>query len=82
MPTRFTVARWHSLASLSGHLILINVDTMVFVLFLSSRVRSLIIQQEKAQDREKLLLKFIKIMKVCQNLRLSPICHVIELYKV
>uniref|UniRef100_A0A3B4ZDG3 Rap guanine nucleotide exchange factor 1-like n=1 Tax=Stegastes partitus TaxID=144197 RepID=A0A3B4ZDG3_9TELE len=27
-------------------------------------VRSLIIQQEKAQDREKLLLKFIKIMKV------------------
>lgn len=28
------------------------------------RVRSLIIQQEKAQDREKLLLKFIKIMKV------------------
>lgn len=33
-------------------------------LCLSSRVRSLIIQQEKAQDREKLLLKFIKIMKV------------------
>lgn len=31
---------------------------------LCSRVRSLIILQEKAQDREKLLLKFIKIMKV------------------
>lgn len=31
------------------------------------RVRSLIIQQEKAQDREKLLLKFIKIMKVQTN---------------
>lgn len=30
----------------------------------SNRVRSIIIQQEKAQDREKLLLKFIKIMKV------------------
>uniref|UniRef100_A0A8C7F409 Rap guanine nucleotide exchange factor 1 n=1 Tax=Oncorhynchus kisutch TaxID=8019 RepID=A0A8C7F409_ONCKI len=28
-------------------------------------VRSIIILQEKAQDREKLLLKFIKIMKVC-----------------
>lgn len=41
---------------------------------LSYRVRSLIIQQEKAQDREKLLLKFIKIMKVCQNLRLGPRC--------
>lgn len=26
----------------------------------------MIIQQEKAQDREKLLLKFIKIMKVIQ----------------
>lgn len=34
---------------------------------LSYRVRSLIIQQEKAQDREKLLLKFIKIMKVSQT---------------
>lgn len=28
----------------------------------------MIIQQEKAQDREKLLLKFIKIMKVCKKL--------------
>lgn len=28
------------------------------------RVRSVIILQEKAQDREKLLLKFLKIMKV------------------
>lgn len=53
---------------------------MVFFLFLSSRVRSLIIQQEKAQDREKLLLKFIKIMKVSQDL--SPKRHVIELYKL
>uniref|UniRef100_A0A674DXG4 CRK SH3-binding GNRP n=1 Tax=Salmo trutta TaxID=8032 RepID=A0A674DXG4_SALTR len=35
---------------------------------LSSRVRSLIIQQEKAQDREKLLLKFIKIMKHLRKL--------------
>lgn len=35
---------------------------------LPCRVRSLIIQQEKAQDREKLLLKFIKIMKVCKKL--------------
>lgn len=41
---------------------------------LSYRVRSLIIQQEKAQDREKLLLKFIKIMKVCQNLSLGHKC--------
>uniref|UniRef100_A0A672RVM9 CRK SH3-binding GNRP n=1 Tax=Sinocyclocheilus grahami TaxID=75366 RepID=A0A672RVM9_SINGR len=32
-------------------------------------VRSIIIQQEKAQDREKLLLKFIKIMKVTRHLR-------------
>ncbi|XP_029920575.1 rap guanine nucleotide exchange factor 1b isoform X8 [Myripristis murdjan] len=31
-------------------------------------VRSLIIQQEKAQDREKLLLKFIKIMKHLRKL--------------
>lgn len=30
----------------------------------SSRVRSVIILQEKAQEREKLLLKFMKIMKV------------------
>lgn len=30
----------------------------------SSRVRSIIMLQEKAQDRERLLLKFIKIMKV------------------
>lgn len=36
---------------------------MLFVCF-STRVRSIIIQQERAQDREKLLLKFIKIMKV------------------
>lgn len=41
---------------------------------LSYRVRSLIIQQEKAQDREKLLLKFIKIMKVCQNPSLGHKC--------
>ncbi|MEQ2167909.1 hypothetical protein GOODEAATRI_008892 [Goodea atripinnis] len=34
----------------------------------SARVRSLIIQQEKAQDREKLLLKFIKIMKHLRKL--------------
>uniref|UniRef100_A0A3Q3GE89 CRK SH3-binding GNRP n=1 Tax=Labrus bergylta TaxID=56723 RepID=A0A3Q3GE89_9LABR len=33
-----------------------------------SYVRSLIIQQEKAQDREKLLLKFIKIMKHLRKL--------------
>ncbi|KAL7853304.1 hypothetical protein AOLI_G00201480 [Acnodon oligacanthus] len=31
-------------------------------------VRSIIIQQEKAQDREKLLLKFIKIMKHLRKL--------------
>uniref|UniRef100_A0A673WI51 CRK SH3-binding GNRP n=1 Tax=Salmo trutta TaxID=8032 RepID=A0A673WI51_SALTR len=37
-------------------------------LCLSSRVRSLIIQQEKGQDREKLLLKFIKIMKHLRKL--------------
>lgn len=30
----------------------------------SCRVRSIIMLQEKAQDRERLLLKFIKIMKV------------------
>lgn len=41
---------------------------------LSCRVRSLIIQQEKAQDREKLLLKFIKIMKVC---RIRGLTHVV-----
>lgn len=41
-----------------------NVDAAFFSCSSSSRVRSLIIQQEKAQDREKLLLKFIKIMKV------------------
>lgn len=40
---------------------------------LSCRVRSLIIQQEKAQDREKLLLKFIKIMKVCKKLGLANV---------
>lgn len=33
-------------------------------LFDSRRVRSIIMLQEKAQDRERLLLKFIKIMKV------------------
>lgn len=38
---------------------------------LPCRVRSLIIQQEKAQDREKLLLKFIKIMKVSLHRRVS-----------
>ncbi|KPP62250.1 hypothetical protein Z043_119577 [Scleropages formosus] len=37
-------------------------------LFVSFRVRSIIIQQEKAQDREKLLLKFIKIMKHLRKL--------------
>uniref|UniRef100_A0A3B3ZLX1 CRK SH3-binding GNRP n=1 Tax=Periophthalmus magnuspinnatus TaxID=409849 RepID=A0A3B3ZLX1_9GOBI len=35
---------------------------------MSYRVRSLIIQQEKPQDREKLLLKFIKIMKHLRKL--------------
>uniref|UniRef100_A0A8C2IK67 Rap guanine nucleotide exchange factor (GEF) 1a n=1 Tax=Cyprinus carpio TaxID=7962 RepID=A0A8C2IK67_CYPCA len=35
---------------------------------ISIQVRSLIIQQEKAQDREKLLLKFIKIMKHLRKL--------------
>lgn len=49
-------------------LVFINAHTSVVHLSLplplSYRVRSLIIQQEKAQDREKLLLKFIKIMKV------------------
>lgn len=52
------------------------------LLLLSSlccRVRSLIIQQEKAQDREKLLLKFIKIMKVCQKLGLT--CVVSTLHR-
>lgn len=31
------------------------------------RVRSIIMLQEKAQDRERLLLKFIKIMKVTEG---------------
>ncbi|XP_053505304.1 rap guanine nucleotide exchange factor 1b isoform X2 [Ictalurus furcatus] len=35
-------------------------------------VRSIIIQQEKAQDREKLLLKFIKIMKVTKERSNTP----------
>lgn len=47
-------------------LVLMNVGNCL--LLLSYRVRSLIIQQEKAQDREKLLLKFIKIMKVSQKI--------------
>lgn len=42
---------------------------------LSCRVRSLIIQQEKAQDREKLLLKFIKIMKVCISFGLTHLVY-------
>ena len=39
-------------------------SSAVAYLVLSCRVRSIIMLQEKAQDRERLLLKFIKIMKV------------------
>ncbi|KAK3566166.1 hypothetical protein QTP86_028441 [Hemibagrus guttatus] len=45
-----------------------NAISFTFPPILSSRVRSLIITQEKAQDREKLLLKFIKIMKHLRKL--------------
>lgn len=37
---------------------------MVHVTILFSRVRSVIIVQEKPQDREKLLLKFMKVLRV------------------
>lgn len=73
MPPHFAASHW--ISWLPSQIIL--VDTILFFPSLSYRVRSLIIQQEKAQDREKLLLKFIKIMKVSQNLRLGPTCHVI-----
>lgn len=37
---------------------------LLTIYVVSNSVRSIIIEQEKAQDREKLLLKFNKIMKV------------------
>lgn len=51
------------------------VSSAIASLALSCRVRSIIMLQEKAQDRERLLLKFIKIMKVtAQHPELSPPC--------
>lgn len=44
------------------------VSSVVAYLALSCRVRSIIMLQEKAQDRERLLLKFIKIMKVTDSM--------------
>ena len=42
------------------------VSSALAYLAVSCRVRSIIMLQEKAQDRERLLLKFIKIMKVTE----------------
>lgn len=49
---------------LAGHVSTGTPGASAVFLLRSCRVRSIIMLQEKAQDRERLLLKFIKIMKV------------------
>lgn len=68
LSSQSTLTTWATGETNTRHLLASWLSVCVWTYWLYNclvhRVRSLIIQQEKAQDREKLLLKFIKIMKV------------------